>query len=227
MIRFSPTLTPTPTFTPTPTLAPTPTPTPVDDGIRPSDRTIDFEALFERNPDIIGWLSVPGTEIDYPLLKSADNAEYLEYDVDGDENVAGAIFMDMGNDSGFSDRNTVIYGHNMKNGTMFAGLHQFEDKEFFYKNREIKLYTPAGMRTYEVIAAYPVSNRNILYGMDYADDDVWEAYVEDIYGNKDRSANLLKKQIGEHDQIVSLSTCVRGESKQRYLVQGLLRRDSD
>jgi sortase B len=199
---------------------PEPEPEPPDDGIRPPDRDIDFDALLEINEDTIAWIAVPGTLIDYPVVTSKDNYDYLERGFDGKHNWYGTPFMDMGNSSDFSDRNTVIYGHNMNDGTMFAGLHKFRDLEFFEETREIKLYTQEGMRTYEIFAAYITDDRNILFEMNYSDDEVWAAYTSEIFSIED--ANLLTKQIGENDQILTLSTCVKDEFYQRYLVQGLL-----
>ena len=203
-----------------------PEPEMVNNGVHHSDRTIDFEALFEKNQDIIAWISVPGTEIDYPVLRSQDNTDYLTHDATGKYNGAGAIFMDKANSPDFTDRNTVIYGHNMNNGSMFAGLHQFQKSDFFEQNREIKLYTPDGMRVYEIFGAYVADDNNILYHNNFSDDEVWKAYIENIFHNTDLSANILQKQIGADDQIITLSTCVHNQKTQRYLVQGVLTKDA-
>lgn len=215
---------------------PTPTPTmPIskqtviakntDKGLVPSDRYIDFTELEERNGDIIGWITVDGTEIEYPILKSRDNADYLLIDVDGNENVNGSIFMDMANRTNYSDRNTVIYGHNMKNGSMFAQLHNFEDEDFFNENREIKVYTRNGMRVYEIVAAYLTNDDNILYANDFTDDEVWLNYIEDMLNNDD--GNVLDTEIGLDDRIITLSTCQRGEAENRFLVVGVLKQNEE
>jgi len=215
---------PIPDPTPEPTFEPTPEPE--NNGIREPDRIIDFEALFERNKDAIAWLSIPGTRIDYPVVTSQDNSDYLRRDLDGRYNEAGTLFTDMINNPGFIDRVTVIYGHNMRNGSMFADLHNFADTEFFNENREIKIYTPEGMRVYEIIAAYITDHFNILYETDYFDNAVWEAYINKIFNNEDTRANLLPKEVGENDLIITLSTCVRGADEQRFLVQGVLKRNA-
>ena len=205
---------------------PKPEPEPLyTDGLRPADRDIDFDALLEINEDVIAWISVPGTEIDYPVVWRGNNAYYLDRDIDGKYSMYGTIFMDMGNKAGFTDRNTVIYGHNMKDGTMFAQLHDFASPEFFEQNREIKLYTPEGMRVYEIFAAYTTDDRNVLYERDYSDDAVWEDYISEIYGHKVSGAIFLQNEMGKGDRILTLSTCVTGEDEQRYLVQGVLKRD--
>ena len=108
---------------------------------------------------------------------------------------------------------------------MFAQLHDFASPEFFEQNREIKLYTPEGMRVYEIFAAYMTDDRNLLYETDYSDDAVWEDYISEIYGLKVSGAIFLQNEIGKGDRILTLSTCVTGDDEQRYLVQGVLKRD--
>lgn len=218
---------PTPVSTPPPddiqsTVPPTPTPEPVYSLVHPPDRRIDFAALAASNADFAGWITIPGTDIDYPVLKSSDNTEYLTTDINGRETSAGALFMDMGNDAAFADRLTVIYGHNMRNGSMFAGLHKFNDSEFFAQNRTIKLYTVEGMRIYEIISAYLIDERNLLYQTDYSDDDVWQGYIRDVYQKAGSDVNLRELPVGDDDQILALSTCISGADDQRLLVQGVL-----
>jgi len=225
--------TPTPVLTPEPEDEPEAVPEselesePViyDNGIRDADREIDFEGLSERNVDFFAWLYVPGTVIDYPIVKSHDNSDYIRRDLDGKYNREGTIFMDMGNQVVLSDRITVLYGHEMKNGSKFADLHKFRDPEFFAENRTLNIYTPEGMRTYEIFAAYISDDRNILYEVDYFINEIWEAYIEEIFSNPDESANLLQIEFGKDDQILTLNTCVRGQSDKRLLVQGVLRRN--
>lgn len=218
----------TPEPTPLPTMPiskQTVVPKKTDNGLVPSDRYIDFTALNERNEDIIGWISVDGTEIDYPVVQSEDNYDYLVTDIDGEENVNGSIFMDMANKTNYSDRNTVIYGHNMKNGSMFAGLHNFEDEDFFNENREIKIYTRDGMRVYEIVAAYLTNDENILYANDFTDDEVYRKYLDDMLSSE--NGNILDTEINTDDRIITLSTCQRGEAEHRYLVVGVLKQNEE
>lgn len=218
---------------PTPTVQPTQKPDhdPLPDisifdkpYIQHADKNIDFNLLESKNPDIFAWISVPGTEIDYPIVMSLDNADYLQKDIDGKENKAGSIFMDMSNHLNFSDRNTVIYGHNMKNGSMFAGLHKFEEPEFFEQNRTIKIYIPGGgMLEYEIIAAYLTDNQNILYERDFTNDKVYKEYIDSIFNNTDKKANLLEREIEMDERLITLSTCERGQDEKRYVVIGVLK----
>lgn len=221
---------PAPTITPETQLTPAPDGIVTDDSIdneffiMPTDRDIDFKMLMEKNSDVIAWVTVPGTKIDYPVVKSGDNADYLEVDIDGSPNKAGAIFMDMGNNPNFTDRNTVLYGHNMKNGSMFAGLHEFEDSDFFDENRIIKIYTPGGeMREYEIAAAFLTSNNNVLYEYDFTDDKMFGEYLDKMLNNNDVDANVFDKDITVNDHILTLSTCERGEPEKRFVVVGVLK----
>lgn len=104
---------------------------------------IDFEALKEQNGDVYAWIRIPGTNVDYPILQhEEDNGYYLNHTIDGVEALEGSIYTENYNTKYFDDPNTVIYGHNMKNGSMFRTLHNYEDKTFFDENRVIYIYQP-------------------------------------------------------------------------------------
>lgn len=117
-------------------------------------RDIDFKKLKKINSDVIGWIYIPGTEIDYPIVQGKDNEEYLHETVDGTKNRSGAIFMDHKGKKDFSADNNVIYGHHMKNGTMFADLLKFREKAFVKKHPVILLTTPGDTKKLRVISAY-------------------------------------------------------------------------
>ena len=115
---------------------------------------IDFQTLQNMNPDIYAWIKVPGTVIDYPIAQSeTDNTYYLNHSVEHDENKAGAIFTEDYNAKTFEDPNTVIYGHGMANGSMFDGLHQYMDRDFFDQNKEVIIYMPDKILHYQIFAA--------------------------------------------------------------------------
>lgn len=193
---------------------------------QPSDRNdIDFDALAETNGDFVAWLSVPGTSIEYPIVyKADDNFYYLDVDFEGNESKHGAVYIDMGNNENMMDPVTVVYGHNMKDGTMFAPLHEFEDAAFFEEYDEIKVYMPDGMMVYKIIAAYDTGDDSILYGKDYTDAKVFQDYIDGIANNKDMGANIRDMEAGPGDKVLTLSTCVRGEDEKRYVVQGVLQK---
>lgn len=104
---------------------------------------VDFEHLCQINPDVVGWLTVPGTAIDYPILHDPEsNDTYLTNDIEGNKSAAGSIYLDCDNAADFSDYHNVIYGHHMRNGTMFADIMKFRDQEFLESHQTITIYLP-------------------------------------------------------------------------------------
>lgn len=116
-------------------------------------RQIDFGALCAVNPDTVAWLSVPGTSIDGPVVQAADNGTYLNRDFEGRQSAAGTLFLDCDSDPDLMGRHSVIYGHHMKDGGMFAPLVKFREEEFFREHKEIDLYLPDRMLRLLPVAA--------------------------------------------------------------------------
>ncbi|MCD7708653.1 MAG: class B sortase [Clostridiales bacterium] len=185
---------------------------------------IDFDALWEENPDIYAWIVVPGTSIDYPILRrDDDDSYYLSHGVDGEEAVEGAIYTESYNSMDFTDPNTVVYGHNMKNGSMFRTLHNFEDKDFFDENRDVTIYLPDEILHYRIFAAYVTDNLHILLNNDFSDPDAYQSYLDNIFAMDSSSAFVdTDMEVSAEDKILTLSTCNAGISTQRYLVQAVL-----
>ena len=114
--------------------------------------TVDFEALKKINREIIAWIRIPDTGIDYPVVQGADNEYYLKHTFKKTEHVAGSIFLDKDNSPDFSNRKTILYGHNMKDGSMFQGLHKYESESYLQEHNKVYLYLPAvETLTYTVI----------------------------------------------------------------------------
>ncbi|MDL2237153.1 class B sortase [Christensenellaceae bacterium OttesenSCG-928-K19] len=213
--------TPQPTATPEPTVVqkggeqaePTPLPR------RQNERNVGFDRLLEENPDVIGWLEVGGTTIDYPLLSSLINDYYLTHDFYREESAYGAIYIDIRNNADLNDPFTVIYGHNMKDGSMFADLHKFEEEDFFYEHGQIRIYTPEGQLNYEVFAAFKRDDAHLLGNQDFKKAAVKRKHLDEIRaleGTED--AYIDMDDVTVDDTIVALSTCVTGEGENRYVV---------
>ena len=185
---------------------------------------VDWEGLWEINPDVYAWISIPGTSIDYPILQHAsDNTYYLNYNIDGSYGYPGCIYTENLNSKDFTDSNTVIYGHNMKNGSMFAGLHQFEDSNFFDQNDKVHIYTPQEELTYTIFAAYIYDDRHLLYSYDFSNEDVYAAYLREIFARRDLSANIrMDMNVTSEDNIITLVTCMSKQPDKRLLVQAVL-----
>lgn len=111
---------------------------------------VDFEALKKNGPDIIGWITLPDSAINYPVTQTDNNEYYLRHLYDGTYNKAGCLFADYENQADFSDRNTIIYGHNMRDGSMFAVLNQYDGQPYFDTHRQMYLVTPTGGYVMEI-----------------------------------------------------------------------------
>lgn len=184
---------------------------------------IDFESLKAEYPDIYAWITIPGTQIDYPIVQHpTDNSYYLNHTVDGRKKVEGAIFTENYNSTDFEDPNTVIYGHNMKNGSMFKGLHKYKDKQFFEENSEIVIYQEGRVLRYKIFAAYVYDSRHLMLSFDFDDVNIFRSYLNSVLTKKEMSSNIdTTVGVTEEDKIITLSTCNNNDS-QRYLVQAVL-----
>ena len=185
---------------------------------------VDFAGMWEVNEDVYAWITVPGTVIDYPILQhETDNTYYLNYNIDGSYGYPGCIYTENMNSKDFTDNNTIIYGHNMKNGSMFAGLHKYKDADFFEENNKVYIYTPQREYEYTIFAAYTYDDRHLLYSFDFANEEVYANYLEDIQNM--RSMNALIREditVTAEDKIITLVTCIGNQSEKRLLVQAVL-----
>lgn len=185
---------------------------------------IDFATLQAQNADVYAWITVPGTSVDYPILQSQDdNSFYLTHALDKSESAAGAIYTEVYNSKTFEDPNTVIYGHDMKNGSMFGTLHDYMDRSFFDTNREIIIYMPDQILHYQIFAAYLYDDRHLLLSFDFWDEDVYQSYLDSVFSIRDMSSYIdTSIAVTKEDKIITLSTCYGSSENQRYLVQAVL-----
>lgn len=192
-----------------------------DDGI-----DIDFDELQSLNPDIYAWIDIPDTTVSYPVLQhQTDHAYYLTHSYDKSSSYSGAIFTQgIYNGIDFSDSCTVLYGHRMRNGTMFAPVSEYMDREFFDEHDTIYIYTPTSRLEYEVFAAVPFDNRNILHTWDCSDSHQFGALLQTILDSRTVDSNIKEdyKIDFYNDKIIILSTCYPGDNTHRYLVAAKL-----
>ena len=187
----------------------------------------DIDALQDVNPDIFAWIKVPGTKIDYPVVQHpTDDEFYLKHGADGMNSSYGCPFIESCDSKNLDDFNTVIYGHNMNDGSMFAGLHQFEDQEFYDNHRWVEICTSEHVFSFEIFAAVLYSDNYIPYCYDDAVMSDREAFIDslktDIVAEKSIYSNDIK--VNEQDKIVTLSTCDRVYRDNRFVVAGVLRK---
>lgn len=189
----------------------------------PPEIPVDFEKLQKKNSDVYAWIRIPGTDIDYPILQHKnDNSYYLTHTLEGKEKPEGAIYTEDYNSRDFTDPNTVIYGHNMKNGSMFRQLHDYQDRKFMKENQEILIYLPDQILHYQIFAAYVYDNRHLLQSFEFKDPDVFRNYLKSVQGRKEMGSSIdTSVELTGEDPIITLSTC-NGNDEQRYLVQAVL-----
>ena len=195
-------------------------------GIQVPEKNIDFDAMHkEISEDIYAWIYIPNTHIDYPVFQHpTDNSYYLEHNIDGSEGYPGCIYTENYNSKDFSDPHTVIYGHNMRDTTMFSDLHLYEDEEFFENNRYVYIYTEDMVYVYKIFAAYQTNNAHQLLNYDFSNKSVVKSYLENtVLRMEEPKVYDEDTEFSEDDQILTLSTCVMTERQfhLRYIVQSL------
>ena len=153
----------------------------------------------EINRDVAGWLTIPGTKIDYPFVKGVDNDYYIKRDLYGNDALSGTIFMDERNAIDYSDFNTILYGHNMRNGTMFGELQLYTDEWYFNNNKDGTLYLPYGTYTLEIIAYMVVrSDDEFIYDPSVDNDDFLRYVKENARNYRDPAT---------YNNVLTLSAC--------------------
>ena len=178
------------------------------------DRRIQrkFRALYEKNNDFVGWLTVEGTNIDFPVMYTPDQEQkYLRKNFDGDYALAGNLFISAASDPFKPTTNVIIYGHNMKDGSMFSDLLSYKDESFYQEHKRIRFDTLEGNGTYEVIAAFPGQVLNVgeegfrYYDFyDAASAEEFDTYISEI---KSRCTYQIPTTAEFGDHLITLSTC--------------------
>lgn len=194
-------------------------------GIDIPEKYLDWDALHEENADIYAWIYVPDTDVDYPVLQHpTDNSYYLNYNIDGTKGYPGCIYTEDYNSKDFSDRHTVIYGHNLKSGLMFSSLHNFEDEELFNEDHYIFIYTEDYVFVYQIFGAYEYDSVHLLANEDMENEYVFEDFIKSVYEEDGKVANIREDiEVTAENQIVTLSTCTSDHnSNRRFLVSGVL-----
>ena len=187
---------------------------------------IDFTALREKNPDVYAWIKIDGTTVDYPVCQSnEDDNYYLTHTWEKAEAAEGAIFTQACNCKNFTDFNTVIYGHQMGEGvdTMFHTLDRYLEEGYIEQYPNVVIYTPEHILTYRIFAAVIYDDRHLVNSFNYVMDDQRQAFLDSLKNSRDmRSRYSDIESVGVKDRILSLSTCVTGESNHRLLVEAVL-----
>lgn len=165
---------------------------------------VDFEELWAINEDVVGWLTIPGTVIDYPILHDPEsNDTYLYTDIEGNDSAAGSIYLDCDNEADFSDLHNVIYGHHMKNGTMFKDIMKFRDQEFLEEHQEAVIYLPDREILVKPFACLYTTPDGIRRMTKFVDEEELQAYTEEMT----RGSEAYVEPDREVGRLFSFITC--------------------
>lgn len=176
---------------------------------------IDFDALISRNPEVKGWIYCPDTVINYPVVQAKDNEKYLHGDIDGKYLKSGTLFVDARNGALTDDLNYIIYGHNMKNGSMFGPLMKYKDPAYYEEHPLFYYFTPEGDYVLELFAGLVIDGDDPLYHLSAKQQENFLALISEY---RRRSTFASQVQIGRSDTIVTLSTCSYERDDARYVV---------
>lgn len=191
----------------------------VDDEYAKLHSEVDLKSLYERNPEVIGWIQIPDTRVDYPILYPSSTNEYLYADIDHNYLRSGSIFLDSRTVDPFDANNTVIYGHNMKNGSMFHGIKPYVNQDFALEHPYIYIYRLNGtIEKYQVIGAGIIKATNEFYSNYNIDTQTYYSKI------KAYSSISIDFDESIDAPIIMLSTCATGSSDElnRYVVHGKL-----
>ncbi len=181
---------------------------------------VDFEALRAINSDIVGWLTIEGTGVNYPVVQTGDNDYYLKHLFSGEVNRAGCIFLDSRNSGDFSDPNSVVYGHQLKNGTMFSELLGYKKQDFYDAHPTALLLTPE--QNYEVrfFSGYVSAVDGFAWNLDFSDGDTFIDWL-----GRTRRKSLFSSDFFPtgSDRVITLSTCSYEFNNARFVLVGVLR----
>lgn len=183
-------------------------------------RSMDFTALREVNDDVLGWILIPNTVISYPLLQGEDNQYYLTHTWKKWTSAVGAIFMDSQNNPDLTDFNTIVYGHRMNNGSMFASLKNYKQQSYWQSHPCVYITGDHGSYKYDIFAAYEVSTQGITYQLGFSGDADKQEFLDACMAQSVIDTGIVPTV---HDRILTLSTCTGNGHATRWVVQAVLR----
>lgn len=193
------------------------------------DNPVDFAALQAEFPEAVAWIRIPDTVIDFAVMQSGeDTAEdfYLDHDESGNNSVMGSIYMQQVNHADFTDPNTILYGHNIRGGKMFGGIHKFKKTDYFNDHEYLYIYTPGHVLTYRIYSLFDFSSRHLLWAYNFEHYTGVQQFID-----KTLNPRTYNRQVREgvsptiDDRFVTLSTC-QNTGDGRLLLVGVLIEDT-
>ena len=191
----------------------------LDDEVSPLNSMYDFSQFYSQYPDAIGWIYCPGTPIDNCIVEADNNDYYLHRFIDGSYSVGGSLFADCCNARDFSDRNTVIYGHHMNDGTMFASIFYYKDQYYYDEHPVLYISTPTMNYRLELFSAFLTDADSEVYTFSFDGDEAYAAWLQRMLAASDFKSNV---RLTTADRVVTLSTCSYEYYDARYVAIGKL-----
>lgn len=180
--------------------------------------TVNFDGLRAINPDVVGWLVVDGNDtISYPILQGQTDDSYIHTNLYGESIKSGSIFLESGNAADFSDSYSIIYGHNMRDGSMFGSLKQYSEEGYYEAHPSFTIYTPQGAYHYAIFGYEDVPEDDMVYSVGYGANEVFAQFIASLYQKSYKNTGVVAT---ETDRIVTLSTC--STSGRRFVLHGVL-----
>jgi sortase B len=177
---------------------------------------LNIEALKEINDEVIGWIMIPDSEVSYPLIQGADNSYYLERTWKKEKSAVGSIFLECQVSKDLSDFNTIIYGHKMRNGSMFGSLEQYKEETYWREHPRVYIVSGQEVHRYEIYAVYEAGVRDLTYHLKIEDPEKKEEFIR--FG-KEHSVIDTGIEPTARDRIITLSTCTGRGYRTRWVVQ--------
>ncbi len=182
------------------------------------ENNVNFPSLEKINSHCVGWITIPNTNINYPIVKNDDNEYYLNHNFEKSENKGGAIFMDYRLKEDFSNFNTILYGHNMKDGSMFADVNKYKEEDFFKENPYLIIYLPGSCYKVDIVSIYVDKDSSEAYTLSF-DDTKKSNFIKYI---KDKSFFQSPIEPNNSDKILTLSTCSYEYEEARTILHGII-----
>lgn len=185
---------------------------------------VDFEALRSRNSDVVGWIYGPDTMINYPIVQGTDNEYYLTHMFDGEKNKCGSIFMDSLNEEDFSNANTILHGHHMRNGSMFASLMKYESQSYYDSHPVLWLVTPEKSYQVDIFTGFVTSTNSEVWQLEFATKEEYQSWLDRMADNAVFESEVKPQT---DDRILTLATCSYEYDDARFVVMGILREQEE
>ena len=186
-----------------------------------TDVRVEFDRLREENPEIVGWIRFDNQEelgINYPIVYSGDNKKYLRTDIHGETHTAGSIFLEGLNQPDFSDYYNIIYGHNMRDGSMFGSLKKYKDADFWEDNQYFTIYTEDTVYRYRIFSCENAVNGGAVYKVGYQPGEEYQKFIDQMVEDSEVETGIEPQST---NKIVTLSTCTGNGYRKRLTVHAV------